>query len=74
MTAPRIKTIRQAAESLRNIEVAADRARTTRDRWLRRLAEDCADAFERRALRDEIADAEAALIRCASVTRVGCRA
>jgi hypothetical protein len=60
------------AARLARIEAAADRARMTRDAWLRRLAEDCADAFERRALRDEIADAEAALIRCASTMRVRC--
>jgi hypothetical protein len=62
------------AARLAAIEAAADRARTTRDAWLRRLAEDAADAFERRALRDAIADAEHELIRCASVARVRCRA
>jgi hypothetical protein len=67
-------TIAPRAARLAALESAADRARTTRDAWLRRLAEDSADAFERRALRDEIASAEAALIRCASVARVRCGA
>jgi hypothetical protein len=50
------------AARLARIEIAADRVRMTRDRWLRRFAEDAADAFERRALRDEIADAELRLL------------
>lgn len=69
------------ATALARIERAADRARTTRDAWLRRLAEDCADRFEQRALRDELADAEAELIRvatsrttCATVRVIRCGA
>lgn len=66
MTAPGIQTTRHTAESLRDIEIAADRARAARDREARRRAEDALDGVERRALRDEIADAEHELLRCAT--------